>query len=326
VILAGDIGGTKTILGLFERADGRLALRREETYVSAEHPSLESMIEDFLGAARTAAVGAACFGVAGPVIRGRAKLTNLSWTASGAAVAKLLPAARVSLVNDLQATAFGALKLEPENLHVLNAGTAPPEPANIAVIAAGTGLGQGFLFWDGARYRPAASEGGHADFAPRGDAECELHAFLRRRFGRVSYERILSGAGLENLYAFERERLGGDEPDWLAARFRSGDSAAVVTRTALAREDGACAQALERFCDIYGAEAGNLALKVLALSGVFVAGGIAPRILPALGAGGFMRAFADKGRLAGLLSRIPVKVVLDTRVALIGAAHLALES
>lgn len=325
MILAGDIGGTKTILGLFERRAGAPALRRESTYASAAYPSLEAMIADFLGAGGAAAVSAACFGVAGAVLGGKVKLTNLPWTASRDGIAALLPGARVALVNDMQATAFGALTLGPDRLHVLNEGAPPAAPGNIAVIAAGTGLGEGFLFWDGARYRPAASEGGHADFAPRGESEVALYRFLAARFGRVSYERILSGPGLATLYEFERARSGGAPSAALAARFAAGDPAAAVTEAALAREDACCVAALDRFCAIYGAEAGNLALKVLAVSGVFVAGGIAPRILPVLGNGAFLQAFTAKGRFAEMLARVPVKVVLETRVALIGAAHLAAE-
>ena len=323
MILAGDIGGTKTILGLFEPVGGALAARRERTYVSAAQPSLEAMIADFLGGDGAGAVTAACFGVAGAVLGGRAKLTNLPWTASRDGVAALLPKARVSLVNDVQATGFGALHLGPEALEVLNDGTAPAEPGNMAVIAAGTGLGEGFLFWDGARYRPAASEGGHADFAPRSETEVELYRFLAGRYDRVSYERILSGPGVAALYAFERARGGAAPAPALAARLAEGDPAVAITQAALAREDGSCIAALDRFCEIYGAEAGNLALKVLAVSGVIVAGGIAPRILPILRGGAFLRGFTAKGRFARMLERIPVKVVLETRAALIGAAYLA---
>jgi glucokinase len=283
------------------------------------------MISDFLGTDGGPAVSAACFGVAGAVLGGQVKLTNLPWTARRDGIAALLPGARVSLVNDVQATAFGALKLAPDKLHVLNAGAAPAEPGNIAVIAAGTGLGESFLFWDGARYRPAASEGGHADFAPRSETEMELYRFLASRYDRVSYERVLSGPGIAALYEFERARGGTAPSPALAARLAEGDPAVAVTEAALAREDEACIAALDRFCEIYAAEAGNLALKVLATSGVVIAGGIAPRILPILSGGAFLRGFTAKGRFATMLERIPVKVVLETRAALIGAANLAAE-
>ncbi len=325
MILAGDIGGTKTILGLFERSGGGVALVREHTYASAAAPSLEAMIADFLGAGGAANVEAACFGVAGAVLGGKVKLTNLPWTASRDGVAAMLPGARVALVNDVQATAFGALKLPADKLHPLHEGTPPAEPGNIAVIAAGTGLGEGFLFWDGARYRPAASEGGHADFAPRSETEIELYRFLAARHGRVSYERILSGRGLAALYEFERARGGKAPSPSLAARLAAGDPAAAVTDAALAREDECCVAALDRFCEIYGAEAGNVALKTLATSGVFIAGGIAPRILPVLIKSAFLQAFTAKGRFGEMLARVPVNVVLETRVALIGAAHLAVQ-
>lgn len=325
MILAGDIGGTKTILGLFEQSGGPLAAVREHTYASAAAPSLEAMIADFLGAGGAASVTAACFGVAGAVLGGQVKLTNLPWTARRDGVAALLPKARVALVNDVQATAFGALKLSPDKLHVLNEGTPPAEPGNIAVIAAGTGLGEGFLFWDGARYRPVATEGGHTDFAPRSEEEIELYRFLAARFGRVSYERILSGPGLAALHDFERARSGRAPSPALAARLAAGDPAAAVTEAALAREDECCIAALDRFCEIYGAEAGNLALKTLATSGVVIAGGIAPRILPVLTKSAFLETFTAKGRFAEMLARIPVKIVLEPRAALIGAAYLAAE-
>jgi glucokinase len=193
------------------------------------------------------------------------------------------------MINDVQATAIGALHLKPDELHILNEGMTRREPANIPLIAAGTGLGEGFLFWDGTRYHAVASEGGHVDFAPRNATECDLLRFLRVRLGEhVSYERVLSGSGLLELYHFARERSGRPEPAWLSARFAGGDAAAVIADVALAGDDPNCRAALESFAELYGAEAGNLALKVLALSGLFVAGGIAPKILAELQRGGHL--------------------------------------
>ncbi|MCW5773333.1 MAG: glucokinase [Rhodospirillaceae bacterium] len=323
MILAGDIGGTKTVLGLFEEGGAGLRLERETEYPSAAYASLEAMIAEFLKEPARVPLHRACFGIAGPVVGGRAKLTNLPWVVETRGLAEALQTARIALLNDLQATALGAIHLEPSALHVLNPGKPRSEPATIAVIAAGTGLGEGFLFWDGTRHRPGASEGGHVDFAPRNAAEGELLDFLRARFGgHVSYERVLSGPGLVHLYEFERRRSGAPEPDWLAPRLANGGAAAVA-EVALAGQDPACVSALQRFAAIYGSEAGNLALKVFALGGVFVAGGIAPKILPALGDGAFMQAFTAKGRFAPLLGDIPVRVVLNPRAALIGAAHFA---
>lgn len=324
MILAGDIGGTKTVLGLFEESGGTLHMSHNGEYASAAHPSLEVIVADFLGRVQTAPPRAACFGIAGPVVAGRAQLTNLSWVVDARHLAQALPATRVTLLNDLQATALGALRLEERELHVLNRGTPPAEPSTIAVIAAGTGLGEAYLFWDGTAWRPGASEGGHVDFAPRNADESALLDFLRERFhGHVSYERILSGPGLANLYAFERQRRGVAEPGRLSARTAGGDAAAAIAAEALTGGDAACVAALGRFVEIYGSEAGNLALKLFALGGVYVAGGIAPKILEVLEDGRFMRAFAAKGRFAPMLAAIPVTVVLNPRAALIGAAHFA---
>jgi glucokinase len=326
VILAGDIGGTKTILGLFEEAGPNLNALSSGEYRTTHFSSLEEIIAAFLGPERSESVHAACFGVAGPVVSGRAMLTNLGWSIEEAALAAALPAADIALINDVQATAIGALHLELNELHVLNEGAKRTEPANIAVIAAGTGLGEGFLFWDGTRYHAGASEGGHVDFAPRNATECELLRVLRVRLGRhVSYERLLSGSGLTAIYQFAREHSGRAEPPWLSARLANGDVAAVIADAALAGDDSVCKAALECFVEIYGAEAGNLALKVLALGGVFVAGGIAPKILAEIRRGAFMRAFTAKGRFAPLLSTIPVKIVLNRTAALLGAAYHAQE-
>lgn len=322
MILAGDIGGTKTVIGLFEQAGSGLQAVREETFPSKSHATLEAILDRFLGGWSRPALRSACFGVAGPVIEGRSKTTNLPWELDEPSLEKALKIPRVKLLNDLEATAYGMLHLDPTDLCVLQPGL--KHRGNIAVIAAGTGLGQGMLYWDGQHHHPIASEGGHADFAPRTELEVDLFNYLRREFGRVSFERLLSGPGLFNIYRFLRDSGHAAEPEWLRQRIAQGDPGAVISQIGLAGEHPLCTRSLDLFISIYGAEAGNLALKALAVGGVYVAGGIAPKILPRLQDGTFIRAFTDKGRLSDLLRSIEVKVALNPRAPLIGAAHYAL--
>jgi glucokinase len=256
-------------------------------------------------------------------VAGRVTTTNLPWDAvDEAGLGRVLGGAPVTLLNDLQATAYGMLALPAAGCVALNPQAGPAAPGNIAVIAAGTGLGEAFLVWDGERHRPVAGEGGHGAFAPADPEQDALLAFLRAELGgRVSWERVLSGPGIWNLYRFARARGAEPEPERLAARFAAEDPSAVVTEEGLAGRDAACAHALDLFVSLYGAEAGDLALRSLAVGGVFVAGGIAPRILPPLQGGGFLRAFVDKGRFEPLLRRIPVSVALDPAAPLLGAAR-----
>lgn len=318
MILAGDVGGTKTRLALFAPDGSPRHPLREQRALSHDFPSLEALVLDFLGGAG-ASVSAAVFGIAGPVVDNRCEATNLAWTMDGATLGAHLGGARVRLINDLEATGWGLALLGEGETEVLQAGT--PARGNRALIAAGTGLGEGILVWDGTAHRPTASEGGHADFGSRDPLEDELNVWMRAKHGRVSYERILSGRGLAELYRFLAESGRGQEPAAVAARFGSDpDPAQVVTAAAL---DGTCeraALALDRWVSIYGAEAGNLALKGLAVNGVFVGGGIAPRIAAVLRRGGFVEAFRQKGRLKPLLEQIPVTLILDDRAALWGAA------
>jgi glucokinase len=266
----------------------------------------------------------AVIGIAGPVVDNRCEATNLPWHMAGDDVSQSLGGADVTLLNDLVTTAHGLGELDGADLRELQAGT--PEPGNRALIAAGTGLGEAFLVRDGERWLPSASEGGHSDFAPRDAFEDGLLQWLRARYRRVSYERVLSGPGLADLYRYHREAGLGDEPGTIAREFdEAADPAAIVTQRALDRSCDRAVRTLDRFCEIYGAEAGNLALKCLAVGGVFVGGGIAPRILARLAAGGFQHAFASKGRLSPLLSRIPVAVILDDHASLWGAARVALD-
>jgi glucokinase len=321
VILAGDVGGTKTALALFEERGRGQAVVRETVLASHGYAALETAIRQFLLEGPPVSIDAACVGVAGPVIDGRCTAINLPWVVDEAAVAQSVGTPRMKLVNDLEATAHGVLGLGPSALATLQAGE--PHKASMALIAAGTGLGEVVLAWDGRRHRVVPSEGGHADFAPRTDLEIDLFKFLRREFGRVSYERVVSGPGLYNIYRFLVASDGTPEPEWLRARMESGDPSAAVSEAALERGDPRSAQALDIFVSVYGAEAGNLALKALAVGGIFVGGGIAPKIRAKLEDGTFVAAFRDKGRLSPMLASIPVHVVLEPRAALLGAAAIA---
>jgi glucokinase len=325
MILAGDIGGTKTVIALYQHTGHNdLEQLRLETFPSQESLSLDTILNEFLKQTPQQSLHAACFGVAGPVINGQCHTTNLPWSLSEAALAKYLNVQRVKLLNDLEATAYGMLFLGATERVPLNQGKAD-SVGNIAVVAAGTGLGEAMLYWDGNQHHPIASEGGHCDFAPRNDREIELLKYLRQRLnGHVSYERILSGPGLFNIYQFLRDTGYGNEPNSLREELRTGDPSATISRHALAGDEPLCVAALEMFAAIYGAEAGNLALKCLAAGGVYIGGGIAPKILPALNQGIFMEAFLDKGRFATLLKDIPVSVATNPQTALLGAAQYAL--
>ncbi len=324
MILAGDVGGTKTHLALFEPGASPRAPAHHHKRPSHDAPSLQALVRDFL-AERGATVRRAVFGIAGPVVENRCEATNLAWVVSGAEMSAALGGAEVTLMNDLEATAWGLESLGASDLETLQPGVA--RAGNRALIAAGTGLGEAFLIWNGSDWRPSASEGGHADFGPRDALEDELLLWLRTKYGRASWERILSGRGLADLYRFLSETGRSAAPAAFAQRFAAAaDPAAEVTAAAL---DGSCERArlaVERFIEVYGAEAGNLALKALAVGGVFVAGGIAPRLLPILRQGGFVRAFTAKGRLTPMLQQIQIAVILDDRTALWGAATMGLAS
>jgi glucokinase len=316
VILAGDIGGTKTTLALFDGARDV----REQTFHSADHPSLEAIVAAFA----PGPVVAACFGVAGPVEGGAAKITNLPWQMSEQSLSAALGGAPVALINDLQATALGMLALPPEKFAVLQAGKSVDRDT-IAVIAPGTGLGEGTLVWADGAYRALPSEAGHADWAPGTDEELRLWQFLHGKYGHVSCERVLCGSGISDLFDFARG--GGPDPDWLAKDLAGGmDRNASISTAGLARLDPSAARALELFAELLGAECGNIALRSLALGGVIIGGGVPPKILPALQTGALLRRFTDKGRFAGWASERFVRVALEPRAALLGAAaHAALK-
>jgi len=322
VIVAGDIGGTNARLATFECQAGQLLLSREIVYPSRSAADLETIVRRFVDEARPTATAAA-LGVAGPVKEGRTETPNLPWVVDARRLADILGVHSVTLLNDLKANAYGLRHLGPTDLVVLHSG-AKDAVGNQAILSAGTGLGAAGLYWDGQRHHPFATEGGHADFAGRNRLEADLMEHIAREKGRVSVERVLSGGGLVRIYRFLRERSGEPEPAGLAEQFAREDPAAVVSRCALEGVDPVCVQALEVFVSVYGAEAGNVALRMLAGGGVFLGGGIAPKILPWLKREElFLNAFLDKGRMRPLLETIPVLVVLNDRAALWGAAHCA---
>jgi glucokinase len=323
VILAGDVGGTKTVLALCDASAGGVRIVRTQVFPSGELASFDAALDAFLRERDAEALHGACFGVAGPVVDGVANITNLPWPPiEERAVGKRLGGIPVTLLNDLQATALGALVVPPEAFGVLQAQSAPALHGTIAVIAPGTGLGEATLIWEGGRYRALPSEGGHADFAPTTDEEIELLRYLRARFGgHVSYERVLSGDGIGDLYGFVRERTGEREPTWLAQAIAAGDRNAAISKAALEHKDAACVRALELFAEILGAEAGNVALRSVATGGVVIGGGIPPKVLPVLQAGALIRRFNDKGRFSNWTRTLGVRVTLEPRAALLGAAH-----
>lgn len=321
MILAGDVGGTKTTLALFEPRTRDATVVREATVASRDFASLEAAIASFLGGGQRPIIAVACFGIAGPVVGGRVVATNLPWLVDERRLTAEIPAARVRLINDLEATAHGVGALGEGELAPLQSGAA--RAGNLAIIAAGTGLGEAFIVGDAETGRVVATEGGHADFAPRSELEDDLLRYLRKQFGRVSYERVLSGPGLVNVYRFLRDTGVAKESPETAVQMRERDPAAVVGELGVQRADRLCEIAVRVFVSVYGAEAGNLALKALAVRGVVIAGGIAPRMMPVLSDGTFVSAFRDKGRLASLMEAIPIHVALNPKTALLGAARVA---
>ncbi len=321
MILAGDIGGTSTRLAFFEGTPDGLETVHQEIYHSREFAGLAEMVRKFLGM-HPQTVDAACFGLPGAVMNGRVETTNLPWVVDSRQMSADLRVSSVTLINDLFANAHGIALLEESDFVVLNPGL-PDSAGNRARISAGTGLGQAGLVAEDGGYQPFASEGGHTDFAPRNELELDLLRYLMGRFEHVSYERVLSGPGLHNIYQFLRETGRAEEPAWLADQLAQGDPSAAISKSALEGTSAICVQALDIFVSIYGAEAGNLALKVLATGGMYVGGGIAPKIIRKLSSSAFMKAFSAKGRASGLLKEIPVRVITNDKAALLGAGRMA---
>lgn len=319
LVLAGDVGGTKTNLGLYAVTAGTgPRLLRAESFASAQYPTFDGVLDAW--PVDEGPLAAAAFGAAGPVVDGAVRTTNLPWLLDAAALARRL-GCPVQLLNDLEATAWATLALAPEDCVTLNPGR--EDGGNRVVLAAGTGLGQALLVRTGDGYRVVATEGGHADFAPRNATEIALLEFLLGRFPRVSWERVLSGPGLGNVFDFVVARLGMEPDPEVAARLCGGDAGAVIGAAAVAGRCPASLRAAELFVELYGAQAGNLALTAMATGGVFVAGGIAPKLLPLLQAGRFVDAFVAKPPFTEMLQRIPVRVLTDANAPRTGAARVA---
>jgi glucokinase len=324
-ILAGDIGGTKTNLGLFVRGEGRPSPITVESYPSGESSNLEQMIERFLESRNLSDIASACFGIAGPVINGRCKTTNLPWEVSEVRLRKKFKWAEARLLNDLAATALSIPLLSRAEWASLNRGKRQ-EGGNLALVAPGTGLGQSLLIFHQGRYAPVPSEGGHVDFAPQTEAQVELWRFLKEKYGHVSVERVVSGPGLVDIYSWLKGSGRYEEPSWLKELFKEEDPARAITDCALDGKHPLCVETLDSFVSILGSVAGNLALTGLTMGGVYLGGGIPPKILPALESGRFLEAFLDKGRFSDLLSKIPIRVILNERAALLGAAECAFQA
>jgi len=323
MILAGDIGGTKTVLALVDKnQDGGMVCQHEQTFSSLAYPEFTDILQEFLPPETT--ISAACFGGAGPVVEQRCQTTNLPWLLDGEALKNTLGTEQVKLLNDLEAMALGMLHLPDSDLLELNP-NAQQQTGNIAVIAAGTGLGEAILYWDGSRFQPMATEGGHCDFAPQTEQQDALLVYLRSKYlGHVSCERLISGMGFGNIYDFLCEH------DFATAclavpdinDIETGiDRNAVISRLGVSGEDALCEETVRLFVELYGAETGNLALKALAIGGVFIGGGIAPKILPKMQDGRFIEAFTAKGRFQSLLDKVSVKLALNPRAPLIGAIN-----
>jgi glucokinase len=326
MILAGDIGGTNARMALYDVRNGQLSLAKLGVFPSQHYPGLEKIVAEFVGSAGVQP-SKACFGIAGPVTNGRVVASNLPWIVESRLIADELKIPRADLINDLEATGWGIGVLSLSDLVTLNDVTAKSgttATGNLALIAAGTGLGEGGLYWDGVRHHVFASEGGHCDFGPLDDLQVELFQYLRTRYGHVSYERVLSGPGLVNIFDFLRDTGRGKPPDWLVGEMVETDAAAAISHAGLSEKCSICIQALDIFAAIFGAEAGNLALKLKATGGVFLAGGVAPKILPKLQTPAFLEAFLGKGRMRRLMEIMPVSVITNDKLALLGAARCAL--
>jgi glucokinase len=324
MLLAGDIGGTKTSLAIYDAEHGPHHPLAEATFPSDHYDNLETIAREFL-AQIDHTVEAASFGVAGPVVNGHVKTTNLPWEMDETALREALGVRRVFLLNDLESIGNAVPRLEAEDIFTLNEGQAEQHGA-IGVIAPGTGLGEGFLTWDGRHYRAHPSEGGHTDFGPTTPTQIELLQYWQKLKGHVSYEWVCSGIGIGNIYEFFKATNYAPEPEWLTEQFASTDDPTpIIVNTALNKDEPLCKATLDTFVAILGAEAGNLALKILATGGIYLGGGIPPRILPVLQTGAFMQAFSHKGRFVELLARVPVRVILNPQAALMGAAAYGLD-
>src|SRR6267143_616092 len=323
MILAGEIGATRTRLAAFETAGNQLQCAVEKTYLSQQHDGLPGILAHFIKT-EGIPVHSACFGVAGPVRAGRSKISNLPWVIDAREIAQQLRLNSVGLLNDLEAYAYGIDGLESKDFITLSEGAEGAE-GNRAVISAKTGLGMAGLYWDGFRYHPFACEGGHADFAPRNDLQMELLAYLQKKYGRISCERILSGPGIKNIYDFLRDMHKAEEPEWLRTQMSAApDPPALISQMALEAKSEICGQALSIFVSVFGAEAGNCALHFMSTGGIFIGGSIAAKIIRKMNEPVFLESFLDKGRMCTILKDMPVKIVANDDSGMIGAARYTL--
>ncbi len=323
MILAGEIGATHTRLAAFEIEGSRLKCVVEKVYMSQQHDGLSGILADFIKT-EGIPVHSACLGVAGPVREGRSKISNLPWIIDSREVAKQLRLNSVGLLNDLEAYAYGIDGLESKDFITLSEGSEEAE-GNRAVISAKTGLGMAGLYWDGFRHHPFACEGGHADFAPRDEVQMELLAYLQKKYGRISCERILSGPGIRNIYDFLRDAHKAEEPEWLRTQLTAAsDPPALISQTALEGKAAICDQTLSMFVSIFGAQTGNCALNFMSTGGIFVGGSIAAKIVPKMKDPVFLESFLDKGRMEAILKDMPVKIVANDDCGIIGAARWTL--
>lgn len=323
--IVGDIGATKTNIVVVDSFHGKFKPIFEQSYVSKNYDSLRTIVKKIIEEdinKSSVHIQGACFGVAGPVKNGKCEATNLPWIIDSKKIAEVvgIKAEDVHLLNDLEAAAYGIDLIEEKDIYVLNKGN-PQKNGTRCLISAGTGLGESIIIWDGKKYKPIPTEGGHTDFAPRSKIEIDLLSYLMNKYGRVSYERILSGPGLLNVYNFFRETQYDEAPVWLLERFKNEDPSAVISELGMEKKDECCEKSIELFVSVYGAEAGNLALKSLATGGVYIGGGIAPKILGKIKEGAFMQSFTNKGRLSVMVAQMPVKVLLNSKLPLFGCVN-----
>jgi glucokinase len=323
MILAGEIGATRTRLAAFETEGNQLQCAVEKTYMSQQHDGLPGILAHFIKT-EGIPVHSACFGVAGPVRAGRSKISNLPWVIDAREIAKQLRLHSVGLLNDLEAYAYGIDGLESKDFITLSEGAEGAE-GNRAVISAKTGLGMAGLYWDGFRHHPFACEGGHADFAPRNDLQMELLSYLQKKYGRISCERILSGPGIKNIYDFLRDAHKAEEPEWLRTQMSAApDPPALISQMALESKSAICDQTLSIFVSVFGAETGNCALNFMSTGGIFIGGSIAVKIIRKMNDPVFLESFLDKGRMGTILKDMPVKIVANDDSGIIGAARYTL--
>ena len=318
IVFAGDVGATKTNLALYRIENNNYHLLQETKLVSKDYNNITELTRQFMRDAPKP--DAICFGVAGPVLNGHATLSNLKWEIDIKEITAQYPGAGAYLINDLKATAYGLAVLEEKDVKIICEGSAAPA-GNAAIIAPGTGLGEAGLYWDGKYFHPFATEGGHADFAARNSLDFELYTFLQQQFGHVSWERLVCGPGIENIYRFFRDEKHIEEPDWLTQKMRDADEAAIISEHA--EQSTLCKTTMQHFVRYLAFESANLVLKLNATGGLFIGGGIAPQIIHLLENDAFYTSFRQSGRLNFLLEKVPVKIILNTKTALLGAAYYA---